>query len=157
MTQRLALHTLVELAEKESSQLAIRLSAAVRAHQEQAQKLTLLLQYREDYAQRYEQGLSSGLGITHHQNFRDFLYRLDEAIDGQRLLANQAESQALVERNAWQDAERKRLSFDTLVQRAQQQQQQMSERRDQKANDEFATRMTAVKMQRAASITTPDE
>ena len=156
MTQRTALQTLVELAEKESSQLAIRLSAAVRTHQEQTQKLSLLLQYREDYAQRYQQGMSNGLGITHHQNFRDFLCRLDEAIEGQRQLTRQAESQVLVERNIWQDAERKRLSFDTLVQRAQQQQQQMAERREQKANDEFATRMTATKRQHA-SANTPDE
>ncbi len=145
MAQNLAIHTLMELAGKEADKLAERLGLAIRNHQENEQKLAVLQQYHDDYTQRYEQGLTTGLSIGEHQNFRIFLAKLDDAIIGQRAIVQQTQAAIETERRAWQAAERKRMSFDTLGQRAAQQMQQASQRRDQKSSDEFASRKLANK------------
>ncbi len=142
MIQPAVLDTLIDMADKQAEKLAQRVAAAARAHEEHSQKLTLLMQYREDYLARYQRGLSHGLGVADHLNFREFLYKLDEAIDGQQTLVNQAIGRLDQERSQWQEAERKRLSFSTLSQRALAQQQLEQARREQKASDEYAARMT---------------
>lgn len=144
MTDSHALETLLELAIKESGQWAVHLGVAVRSHQEQADKLVLLLQYRKDYAERYQQNLDNGLDIRHQQNFREFLLRLDDAIDGQQRLVQQAEQQVNNQKKNWQTAERKRLSFRTLIERRQSERQHADNRREQQHNDEFAARQHAV-------------
>lgn len=145
MAQQSAIQTLIELANKEAEQLAERLGVAIRNHQENEQKLTVLQQYREDYSQRYEAGMATGLGISNHHNFRVFLTKLDDAIIGQLAIVRQMLAAIEIERHAWQAAERKRMSFGTLAQRAQQQAYQQTVRRDQKSTDEYASRMLANK------------
>ncbi|WP_124949958.1 flagellar export protein FliJ [Sulfuriferula thiophila] len=145
MANHSAIQTLIELASKEVDEFARRLGVAMRTHEDNEQKLTLLLQYREDYANRCQQDLSSGLSTQGYQNFRVFLNKLDDAIDGQREIIKHSQHHIEVERQAWQTAERKRMSFDTLAHRAQQQAQQQAVRREQKATDEYANRNSANK------------
>ena len=144
MTDSHALETLLELAVKESGQWAVHLGVAIRSHQEQAGKLALLLQYRKDYAERYQSNLDNGLDIRQQQNFREFLLRLDDAIEGQQRLVQQAELQVNNQQKNWQLAERKRLSFHTLIERRQTERQHAENRRDQQHNDEFAARQHRV-------------
>ena len=114
----------------------------MRAHEENTRKLAMLLQYREDYAERYQQGMTRGVDITHHVNFREFLGKLDEAIGGQQGLVEQTGRRLQHERDAWQEAERKRQSWTTLAGRAQQARLKQEQRREQKASDEHAAGMT---------------
>lgn len=145
MAQQSAIQTLIELANKEAEQFAERLGVAIRNHRENEQKLAVLQQYREDYAQRYDEGMAAGLGISNHHNFRVFLAKLDEAIIGQLAIVRQLQATIEFERQAWQAAERKRMSFDTLAQRAQQQAHRQTLRREQKSADEYASRALANK------------
>jgi len=141
MADTTPLHTLLELAEKAVEQQTKRMGIAQRAHQENQQKLALLLQYQRDYEQQYERCMANGLGMLHHQNFREFMLKLDDAIHGQQLLIEQTEARLATERNAWQAAERKRMSYHTLKQREHERQTQHAYKQEQKLNDEFATRM----------------
>jgi flagellar FliJ protein len=143
MAQHLAIQTLIELANKDVNKFAKRLGLAVRNHQENEQKLTTLQQYRDDYTQRYQRGLTTGLSINDHHNFRVFLTKLEDAISGQQAIVQQALTAIEIERKAWQTAEQKRMSFDTLAQRAQRQTQLKTVRREQKLTDEHASRMLA--------------
>lgn len=145
MTNPTAIQTLTELATREVDELARRLGVAVRANEENEQKLALLVQYREDYAQRCQRDLAAGLSTQGYQNFRVFLNKLDDAIDGQREVIRHSMQQVETERQAWQGAERKRMSFDTLTSRAQQQAYQQNMRREQKSTDEYASRSLANK------------
>ena len=145
MTHHSTIHTLIELATKEVDEFSKRLGIAIRANEDNEQKLMLLLQYREDYANRCQQDLSTGLTTQGYQNFRVFLNKLDDAIDGQREIIKQSKNHIEIERHAWQTAERKRMSFDTLAHRAQQQAQQQAIRREQKATDEYANSNSARK------------
>lgn len=143
MSDPTPMQTLVQLAEQEAEKQARRMGAAQQAHQENTLKLEQLLSYRQDYEVRYQQGMQNGLGMSYHQNYREFMLRLDEAISGQQGLVNLTESRLQTEHHAWQEAERKRLSFKTLADREQTTQMQQEQRREQKASDEHATRMAS--------------
>ena len=145
MTNPSAIQTLVELSSREVDEFAKRLGIAIRSNEDNEQKLALLMQYREDYAQRCQLDLATGLSTQGYQNFRVFLNKLDDAIDGQREIIKQSKHHVEMERQAWQSAERKRMSFDTLASRAQQQAHQQNVRREQKSTDEYASRSLANK------------
>lgn len=144
-----AIQTLVELSTREVDEHAKRLGLAMRAQVEQEEKLALLLQYRDDYANRCQSNLSTGLSSTDYQNYRIFLNKLDDAIAGQHEVIKSANHKVAFEKSNWQAAERKRISYDVLAQRTQQQAQQQAMKRDQKETDEYANRAFANKMHQA--------
>lgn len=135
-----ALDTLIELATKQTDEAAKRLGRAIRTTEEAEQKLQLLLQYRDDYMTRFQTSLQSGLSAAGYRNFQLFLDKLDEAIKGQQRVVQDTQRRVTKERDAWQDSERKRMSYDTLATRAQKVLQLKETRRDQKQTDEFAAR-----------------
>ena len=145
MATHSAINTLIELATKDVEEAAKQLGIAIRACAETEQKLALLLQYRDAYAARCQSDLSTGLTAAGYHNFRVFLEKLDSAITGQRAVVREAQKLSDNARRAWQDCERKRLSFGTLENRARKQIQQHESRRDQKLMDEHAARKTLYK------------
>jgi len=83
-----ALNTLIDLAHKETDEAAKQLGLALRIGDEAVQKLDLLLQYRNDYAERCQSNLTSGISTTHFNNFQMFMQKLDHAISGQQKVVN---------------------------------------------------------------------
>ena len=135
-----ALNTLIDLAHKETDEAAKRLGAALRAGDEARQKLDLLLQYRNDYAERCQSNLTTGISTTHFNNFQVFMQKLDHAISGQQKVVSDAQSRIAQARAAWQACEQKKMSFVTLAERANKEQSRRELWRDQKQNDEYAAR-----------------
>ncbi len=135
-----ALQTLIELANKASDDAAKRLGAALRISEDATQKLDLLLQYRNDYAERCQANLTNGISTTHFNNFQVFMQKLDHAIAGQQKVVNDAEGRATRERAAWILCEQKKMSFVTLAGRAEKETHRRELWRDQKQNDEHAAR-----------------
>ncbi|WP_034293299.1 flagellar export protein FliJ [Herbaspirillum sp. RV1423] len=140
-----ALETLIELATKETDEATKRLGRAVRASEEAQQKLVILEQYRDDYALRFQESLSSGLTAMSYRNFQLFIEKIDSAISGQQSVVRNAQQRVAEARAAWQACERKRMSYDTLATRAKQTAQLRENRRDQKQTDEHASRITFYK------------
>ncbi|MFZ6658638.1 flagellar export protein FliJ [Undibacterium sp. TJN19] len=140
MTQKSPITTLIEIAEREVDDAAKLLGKAIRAHEDTEKKLSLLQQYRDDYAQRLQDGASKGLSISQYTNFLSFLEKLDSAIDGQKQVVKDAEHRIVMAKTAWQSTEKKRLSYDTLQTRAQNIVQKKEAKRDQKQTDEMAAR-----------------
>lgn len=140
MTKTSALDTLIELALTATDEAAKKLGLAIRASDDASQKLTLLTQYRDEYAARFQSGTSKGLSASDYRNFRGFIDKLDSAIASQTDVVRQAQHRVGQERAAWQESERKRLSYDALATRAQQKELLRQTRREQKETDEFAAR-----------------
>ncbi len=140
-----ALETLVELATKETDEATKRLGRTVRISEESQQKLTILLEYREDYAIRFQESLSVGLTPMNYRNFQLFIEKIDTAITGQKEVIKQAQERVAEARTVWQACERKRLTYDTLVTRAKQEKMQRENRIDQKQTDEYASRIAFYK------------
>ncbi|MEW6119183.1 MAG: flagellar export protein FliJ [Pseudomonadota bacterium] len=135
-----ALATLIELANKETDEAAKRLGEAVRLRADATQKLDLLMQYRDDYALRCQASMASGIGATQFNNFQVFMAKLDQAIAGQQQVVADAGRRADQARIAWMACEQKKMSFVTLNTRAVRAEARHELKRDQKQNDEYATR-----------------
>jgi len=135
-----ALNTLIDLAHKETAEAAKQLGLALRVGDEAVQKLDLLLQYRNDYAERCQSNLTSGISTTHFNNFQMFMQKLDHAISGQQKVVNDTQLRIAQARAAWQACEQKKMSFVTLAERANKEQSRRELWRDQKQNDEHAAR-----------------
>jgi flagellar FliJ protein len=140
-----ALETLVELATQETDEATKRLGRMVRTSEEAQQKMTILLEYREDYAVRFRESLAVGLTPMNYRNFQLFIEKIDTAIDGQKEIIKQAQERVVEARTVWQACERKRLTYDTLVTRAKQEKMQRENRLDQKQMDEYASRIAFYK------------
>lgn len=139
------LATLIDLAQRETDDCAKRLGAALNALDDCRQKLDMLTGYRDDYAQRFETTMSSGITPMAYRNFQAFMLKLDSAILGQQQVVEHAQARSENEKLRWQDAERKRMSYTTLNNRAQEQALKLENKRDQKAMDEHAARQAYYK------------
>ncbi len=135
-----ALATLIELATQAAADAARRLGETIRQHEEAAQKLELLTRYRDDYALRGQADMAGGMSIAQFNNFQQFMARLDQAIAGQRQVVSAASQRADQARGTWMQCEQKKLSYATLNERAARSEIERANRREQKQNDEYASR-----------------
>jgi flagellar FliJ protein len=135
-----ALQTLIELAISATDEAAKRLGNALRATEKAEKKLALLQQYRDDYVKQFQAKMAQGLSSSGYCNFQAFIEKLDAAITGQQQLVQEAKGGVAVEKGAWQASERKRMSYDTLANRAAKEEQHRENKKDQKSNDEHAAR-----------------
>ena len=135
-----ALETLIELAQRDSDDAAKRLGAALKGVEEAEQKLQMLLGYRDDYANRLDQAQMAGITPFAYANFVAFVGKLDNAINGQQEVLKHAKYKSELERSAWQESERKRLSYRTLNDRAAAEALKIENKRDQKMMDDHAAR-----------------
>ena len=139
------LATLIDLAQRETDDCAKRLGAALKALDDCRQKLDMLSGYRDDYAQRFEASMSNGITPMAYRNFQAFMVKLDSAIQGQQQVVEHAQARSEKEKMRWQLAERKRMSYTPLNNRAQEQALKLENKRDQKAMDEHAARQAYYK------------
>ena len=89
--------------------------------------------------------MSNGITPMAYRNFQAFMLKLDSAITGQQQVVQHAQARSEQEKARWQDAERKRMSYTTLNNRAQEQALKLENKRDQKAMDEHAARQAYYK------------
>ena len=135
-----ALETLIGLAQRDSDAAAKRLGSALQAVDEAEQKLTMLLGYRDDYANRLDQAQMAGITPFSYANFVAFVGKLDNAINGQQEVVKYAKYKSEMEKKTWQESERKRLSYRTLTERAAAETLKLDNKRDQKMMDDHAAR-----------------
>lgn len=145
MSSQSPLATLIELAEKETDEAAKRLGAAIRAAEDTEKKLALLTEYRNEYAARCQNGMMAGINAMSFRNFQAFLAKMDNAVQGQSEIVRHAQRRVEELRALWQQSERKRMSYNTLSDRAQKREQKKEAKQDQKMNDEHAARQVAYK------------
>ncbi len=140
-----ALETLIELAQRDTDEAAKRLGAALKAAEDTEQKLKMLLGFRDDYANRLDAAQLAGITPLAYRNFVAFMDKLENAINGQREVVKHAHHKCGVEKAAWQESERKRLSYRTLNERAASDALRLENKRDQKQMDEHAARQAYYK------------
>jgi flagellar FliJ protein len=135
-----SLNTLIELAENDVENAAKHLGRTIKAKDEAVQQLEMLTQYRADYEARLQNSAQRGLTVSQYANFQGFIGKLDQAIEGQNKLIIDAEYKVELAKKLWQESEKKRLSYKTLINRATATELKKENKRDQKQTDERATR-----------------
>lgn len=139
------LETLIDLARRETDAAAKRLGAALKMVADAEKQQDMLNGYRDDYAKRFETQLGAGMTPMAYRNFQAFLDKLEAAIKGQAEVVRHAQVRSEQEKATWQTAERKRMSYTTLQNRAAEQALKLENKRDQKAMDEHAARQAYYK------------
>jgi flagellar FliJ protein len=140
MPNKLPLTTLIDLAQSKTDEATRRLGQLQSAHTSAAEKLDLLLQYRQDYLTQMQIQMQAGLTSAQLRNFQNFIGTLDGAIDQQRALTQQTDGRLMHGRTDWQACKRRLSSFDTLADRVRQQELQVLNRKDQRDSDERTAR-----------------
>ncbi len=140
MHNQLPLDTLIELAQNKTDEATRRLGELQNAQSSASEKLEMLLQYRQDYMAQLQTLMSIGIPCAHLRNFQQFVYTLDSAIEQQRALTQQAETQLVHGRSDWQSSKRRLTSFDTLADRVRHQELLASNKKEQRDNDERSAR-----------------
>lgn len=135
-----ALATLMELVEKELDQAGERLAHANRALMEAEEKGGMLHGYRQDYVDNFARMAGNGLPKEAYGNYQNFLGKLEQAIQGQQEVIVNARYLVEKERELWQEAQRKKLSYEVLIKRQEKKAHQQAQRKDQKMMDEYAMR-----------------
>jgi flagellar FliJ protein len=85
------------------------------------------------------------MGAEAYQNFQNFFKKLDQAIAGQQEVLEMTKQQVKVQRQLWQESQRKKLSYEVLTQRSDKRELKVEQKRDQKLMDEFAMRISRTK------------
>jgi flagellar FliJ protein len=138
MTRSKRLKPVIDLAEREESQLAQAYTAQLRQLQLAQEKLQQLVLYRLDYAAMAEQTPGRPIDLARLQGARAFLQRLSEAIGMQEAEIRRLDGLANQARSLWLGAKRHQQSIHDLVLNYQAQERQMSDKREQKQQDEMA-------------------
>jgi flagellar protein FliJ len=138
MTGTDALLMLIELAEKASDERARSLGHALRRETSDHQRLTMLIEYRGEYLERYSKLCREGISTVGMRNFQQFLTKLDMAISQQESAHAHSQSATASARTALHESERKRQSFVVLRARKFNAESIATAKREQKQHDEWA-------------------
>ena len=141
MASRLPLGTLIELASTSLDESARDLGESNSRRETVKQQLDMLLDYRQDYLDKLQTAMQTGLAAADCHNYQRFINTLDNAIAQQKNLLLHAEQQLSACRERWQLAKRKLSSFETLQTREQRAQASIDARREQRNNDEHSARL----------------
>lgn len=138
MAKQSALTTLVGLTKNKTKDAARQLQNLNMTRQNANQQLETLYNYRQDYAERLQQAMSSGLSAANYHNFRQFIATLDHAITQQNKVVAQIDANVELRKQEWVDQKRQLSSYETLLSRQERQAARQESRKEQRINDELS-------------------
>ena len=141
MSSAKTLALLVERAQEAYDEATRALGLATGFRDQQAQKLEMLQNYRQEYQQRMEQSAGTGVRIDQLMNFRRFLGQLDQAVQQQARTRDQAEAACAVARQRWQESHRALKSFEILSTRRVKAADKVAAKKEQNESDGYAARI----------------
>ncbi len=109
------------------------------------QKLKLQ-SYRLEYLEQNAVSMSNGMSVASLQNHQNFIYNLDRSITRQEMIIQEWQTMAQQLTVIWQQCQRKKMSYDVLIERAGKKADVIALKKDQKSTDEFANARSAVLM-----------
>lgn len=112
----------------------------IAAERNAKNQLQMLEQYRAEYAERLREASIQGLTPLALRNYQDFLARIDQAIDQQRISVRASERETANGQANWQAQNKQLKAIDTLSQRHDARQRIREGKKEQKLQDEFSSR-----------------
>lgn len=135
-----AIDTLRDLAKQDLERAAVLLGDMRRGQQAANEQLSMLLDYQDEYRNKLNSDMSSGIASNRWTNYHQFIQTLEKAIEQHRSQLqqwNQRLEQALVN---WREKQQRLNAYQTLITRAEENALRQENRLDQKRMDEFAQR-----------------
>jgi flagellar protein FliJ len=143
-TKAPALDQVRDLMQMRADDAATHLRRLLDMEKEAAGRLTLLRQYRDEYRITFMAKVQEGLSHEAWRNYATFLNRLEDAISQQEELARNSTTNVDQGKSAWLTHRNRVKAIDMLAQRHQNRMQLVANRREQKALDEYASRVMRV-------------
>lgn len=140
MSKRFNLESVQELSNLRLDQATRQLGQLIAGERQDSQRLDLLVQYRNEYQALFLAAAGRGLDPRRWHNYRNFLARLDEAVEQARAVAHTARQRTAAGQKHWLDQRGRVKAFDTLAQRFQARIAYEDARLEQKQADEHAAR-----------------
>ncbi len=140
MASSSALQMLLDLASDEVDEAAKNLATANKALKAAQESSAMLKGYKQDYIDHFNQQQQAGLGKEIHLNNQYFLQNLEQAIGAQADVVVSTQYDRDNMQQVLQAAQRKKMSYEVLIKRAEQKAMAKMNKREQKMMDEFAMR-----------------
>ncbi|WP_126444203.1 flagellar export protein FliJ [Sulfuricystis multivorans] len=140
MAKHFHLAPLLELSNLRLDQAARQLGQLINGERQAKERLELLVQYRNEYQALFLAAAEKGLDPQRWHNYRQFLAKIDEAIEQARTMTNTARQRTTAGQKHWLDQRGKAKAFDTLAQRFRARIAYEESRNQQKLMDEHAAR-----------------
>lgn len=132
------LQSLLDLSNARMDDAARRLGELLSSAQEVEKTLELLIQYRDEYDNRFREAARQGMARDEWANYQSFLGRLDEAIAQQRAAVEASRQRTADGQNAWLDTRNRVKAFDALSQRHRATAVRAEARTEQRSQDEHS-------------------
>jgi flagellar FliJ protein len=138
MSKAFHLQPLLDLSQLRLDEATRQLGQLIAGEQEASKQFALLVQYRDEYQERFLAAAANGLGPDAWRNYQHFLGRLDQAIDQAKRMVDASKQRTAAGQRNWLDKRGRLKAFDTLAQRHQQRASYAEARSEQKLGDEHA-------------------
>lgn len=136
MNRSKRMEPVLKIAENRERVSAQRLNEGQKLLGIQENKLLELQEYRDEYTQRFQVNSKQGMNTVRMQDYRIFLYKLNQAIEEQIGVIQKTREDCNNSRKQWQVVHGRTKSMDQLIDRFKDQERAVVERAEQKENDE---------------------
>lgn len=140
MAQPFSLQPLLEVMQTRTDEATRKLGQLIAAEQNQRSRLQMLEDYRAEYAQRMSEATAQGVTRLVLHNYQDFLARIDQAIEQQRLTVMDSENSTKAGQEHWKNQNKQLKAIDTLSLRHDARERYKEGKQEQKLQDEFSSR-----------------
>jgi flagellar protein FliJ len=140
MTRAFPLQSLLDLSQLRLDEAGRKLGELISGEQEASRRHTVLVQYRQEYRERFVAAAQDGLSPGEWQNYASFLARLDEAINQADSAVTHTRKQTVAGQQEWVSKRGRVKAFDTLSDRHQSRLAYQDQRQEQKDSDEHTAR-----------------
>lgn len=140
MPRDFPLQTLLDLSQLRLEESARRLGELIAGEQEASKRLSLLIEYRDEYQGRFLAAAKDGLAQDRWRNYQAFLGKLEAAIGQAEQVVAQTRARTEAGQREWVDKRGDVKTYDTLSERHVAKQRYQEQRQEQKLQDEHAAR-----------------
>jgi len=135
------LQPVIKVAKNREEDAALALIEYRKVVDQHEAKLIELKQYHAEYILRLNEGSRIGMNIAQINDYRSFIARLALAVAQQETLLKECEQQLKDKNSAWMLTRARHQALGKVVERYQQQEHEVSEKREQAESDERAQHM----------------
>ncbi|MEJ2059035.1 MAG: flagellar export protein FliJ [Acidihalobacter sp.] len=137
MTRAKRLEPVKEIAAREERAAARQLNELQRRVNEARERLVELQAWDGEYAEDRAQG---SFNLAELQGLREFMLRLGDAIEQQRMVVLEAEAALALGREAWLATHTRHTALTQVIEQYRRDAERQEQRREQQQSDEFAAR-----------------
>jgi len=136
MSRLQKLAPILDLAERTENQAGQALAAGQQRLQAAQAALANLQGFRASYSGRFERAGQQGISVHRLHEFRGFLHKVNQAIAEQERSVRQIEAELAALRQVWEQAHRKVLGMQKVIEKLVVAEQQQEQRREQAEQDD---------------------